>query len=47
MKPIQILPLALIVAALAAPLAAQAPARTVIHAGHLLAAPGQPAPGLA
>ena len=45
MKPIQILPLALIGAALATPLAAQAPTRTVIHAGQLLAEPGKPARG--
>ena len=45
MKPIHLLPFALIGAALATPLAAQAPARTVIHAGQLLAEPGKPARG--
>ena len=45
MKPIQLLPFALVGAALATPLAAQAPARTVIHAGQLLAEPGKPARG--
>src|SRR3546814_6121577 len=41
MKPIHCLSLALVGAALATPLAAQAPARTVIHAGQLLAEPGK------
>ena len=45
MKPIHCLSLALVGAALATPLAAQAPARTVIHAGQLLAEPGKPARG--
>ena len=42
MKSLYCLPLALAAAALATPLAAQAPARTVIHAGQLLAEPGKP-----
>ena len=45
MKPIYVLPLALIGAALASPIAAQAPARTIIHAGQLLAEPGKPVRG--
>src|SRR3546814_19369409 len=45
MKPFYLLPLALFGAAIATPLAAQAPARTVIHAGQLLAEPGKPARG--
>jgi imidazolonepropionase-like amidohydrolase len=45
MKPIHCLPLALLGAALVTPLAAQAPARTVIHAGQLLAEPGKPVRG--
>src|SRR3990167_5897033 len=45
MKPIHCLPFALVGAALATPLFAQAPARTVIHAGHVLAEPGKPARG--
>ena len=42
MRPIHCLPLALLGAASVTPLAAQAPARTVIHAGQLLAEPGKP-----
>src|SRR3546814_6524866 len=45
MKSFHIFPLALVGAALTTPLAAQAPTRTVIHAGHLLAEPGKPARG--
>ena len=45
MKPVHVLPLALAGAMLAMPLAAQTPASTVIHAGHLLAEPGKPARG--
>lgn len=45
MKSIHVLMLALAGAAVSAPLAAQTPARTVIHAGHLLAEPGKPARG--
>ena len=45
MNPIYALPLALAGAMLAMPLAAQAPARTVIHAGKLLAEPGKPVRG--
>ncbi|WP_428631636.1 amidohydrolase family protein [Sphingopyxis sp.] len=44
-KPIYLLPLALAASLLAVPLAAQAPARAVIHAGHLLAEPGKPVRG--
>src|SRR3546814_12100081 len=45
MKSFHIFPLALVGAALTTPLAAQAPTRKVIHAGHLLAEPGKPARG--
>lgn len=45
MKSIHVLMLALAGAGVSAPLAAQTPARTVIHAGHLLAEPGKPARG--
>ncbi|KTE01574.1 metal-dependent hydrolase family protein [Sphingopyxis sp. H115] len=45
MKPLYVFPFALFGAAFAAPLAAQAPARTVIHAGQLLAEPGKSARG--
>lgn len=45
MKPIHALPLALVGAMLAMPLAAQAPARIFIHAGKLLAEPGKPVRG--
>lgn len=44
-KPTYLLPIALAAALAAAPVAAQAPARTIIHAGHLLAEPGKPARG--
>ncbi len=44
MKPTTFLPLLLVGAALATPAAAQT-ARTVIHAGHLLAEPGKPVKG--
>ena len=45
MESIYCLPLTLVAAAVAAPLAAQAPVRTVIHAGKLLAEPGKPVRG--
>lgn len=45
MKSIIYLPLALAAAVFALPTAAQAPARTVIHAGHLIAEPGKPVRG--
>ena len=45
MKPLYVLPLALVGASLAAPLAAEAPARTVIHARQFLAEPRKPVRG--
>ncbi len=45
MRPFRSMSFALVGALFATPLAAQAPARTVIHAGQLLAEPGKPARG--
>ncbi len=45
MKSTMLLPLALAGALLSAPVAAQAPTRTVIHAGKLMAEPGKPVRG--